>query len=241
MEGSLPRAMVLAALALGTGWGCTATHRPSAASPVVASSTRADAVRHPVEPGQTLWRIARVYGIPMSELAEANGIVDSAQVKAGLILLVPGATRILEVPPYPAPLPPRPDIQPTALPPGVSTEFIWPLNGVGILSRFGEARGRRRHRGLDLQGVHGQRVLASAPGHVSYSGSTLRGYGKTVIVDHRGGFQSLYAHNSRLFVRVGDLVDRGETIALVGRTGNATNDHCHFEIRKDRVPVDPLP
>ena len=69
----------------------------------------------------------------------------------------------------------------------------------------------------------------------------MRGYGNTVILDHGEGFQSLYAHNSRLLVRAGDEVSRGEPIAVVGKSGNATGEHCHFEIRKDRVPVDPLP
>ena len=181
------------------------------------------------------------YGLPLSELAEANGLADPTQVEAGFVLLVPGAKRTLEIPPHPAPLP-SPLERTPAIPfrEARASGFIWPLPGGSILSNFGDVRRSHRHRGLDIRGAHGQRVLAAASGYVSYGGRTMRGYGNTVILDHGRGFQSLYAHNSRLLVRVGDEVGRGQPIALVGRTGNATSGHCHFEIRRDQVPVDPL-
>jgi murein DD-endopeptidase MepM/ murein hydrolase activator NlpD len=68
----------------------------------------------------------------------------------------------------------------------------------------------------------------------------MRGYGKTVILDHGDGYSSLYAHNARLLVRVDQYVERGMPVALLGRTGNATAEHCHFEIRRDDEPLDPL-
>jgi murein DD-endopeptidase MepM/ murein hydrolase activator NlpD len=83
--------------------------------------------------------------------------------------------------------------------------------------------------------------VAARAGRVVYSGDKLSGYGKLVILDHGDGLQTLYAHGLELLVRVGDAVEKGQPIARVGRTGNATTEHCHFEIRKDRLPVDPLP
>jgi murein DD-endopeptidase MepM/ murein hydrolase activator NlpD len=68
----------------------------------------------------------------------------------------------------------------------------------------------------------------------------MRGYGKVVILDHGDGFRSLYAHNSKLLVRVNDQVRGGQSVALVGSTGNASGNHCHFEIRRNDKPVDPL-
>jgi murein DD-endopeptidase MepM/ murein hydrolase activator NlpD len=68
----------------------------------------------------------------------------------------------------------------------------------------------------------------------------MRGYGKTVILDHGDGLRSLYAHNAKLLVRVGQSVERGQPVALLGRTGNATADHCHFEIRRGDRRLDPL-
>ena len=83
-------------------------------------------------------------------------------------------------------------------------------------------------------------MVAAKSGRVVYSGAGMRGYGKTIILDHGQGYRSLYAHNSALLVRVGQRVDTGQSIARLGRTGNATTDHCHFEIRRNDVPVDPL-
>ena len=108
-----------------------------------------------------------------------------------------------------------------------------------ILSYFGAARKSHVHQGVDIAGQSGQRVVATAKGRVVYSGQQ-RGYGRTVVIDHGGGFRTLYAHNSALLVRDGEKVRRGQAIARVGRSGNASTTHCHFEVRQDNVPVDPL-
>jgi murein DD-endopeptidase MepM/ murein hydrolase activator NlpD len=195
-----------------------------------------------VQPGQTLWRIARTYGLTPEELARANGIEDPTRISAGLSLFVPGASRTLEVPTYPVP-PGRPDRPGTDSPQestGPSADWIWPVERSRILSYYGAPRKGHRHGGIDIGGDHGQPVLAARSGRVVYSGSGMRGYGKTVILDHGDGFQSLYAHNSRLLVRVGQRVEQGTPVALLGRTGNATADHCHFEIRREDRPLDPL-
>jgi murein DD-endopeptidase MepM/ murein hydrolase activator NlpD len=119
--------------------------------------------------------------------------------------------------------------------------FIWPLplNGSSeVTSTFGP-RAQRHHDGLDLRARHGDPIFAARDGVVRFSGS-LRGYGLTVILDHGGGVSSLYAHASVLYVRRGDTVVRGEVIAAVGATGNATGPHLHFEVMWAGVPFDPL-
>ncbi len=238
-------------LMLAVVWGCSGAHRLPGSVPAdepratSESATGAivepDEVFHVVEPGQTLWRIARAYDVPLEELKKVNGIDDVTELEVGRMLVVPGATEKLDVPPYPAPIPGSAGASAAAtvaLPAG--SLFVWPLGGE-ILSYYGEPRRNRRHKGLDIRGRQGQPVVAAGAGRVVYSGNTMRGYGNTVILDHGNGVQSLYAHNSRLLVRVGEFVEQGEAIARVGRTGNATTEHCHFEIRKDRVPVNPLP
>jgi murein DD-endopeptidase MepM/ murein hydrolase activator NlpD len=119
--------------------------------------------------------------------------------------------------------------------------FTWPVSGGVILSYFDDPRRNHRHAGVDIRGAPGQEVVAARAGRVVFSGNTLRGYGNMVIVDHGEGMQTLYAHGAALLVDVGDVVASGQPIARVGRTGNATTEHCHFEIRKDKLPVDPLP
>lgn len=200
-------------------------------------------VFHRVLPGQTLWRIAKVYGIALGVLLEVNGIEDPEKIGAGQQVFIPGAGQVLDVPPYPAPLP---QVATPASPEAEVADrgtdvFEWPVSGGEILSRFGARRRTHRHRGLDIRGAPGQEVIAVAAGTVTFSGNTRTGYGRLVIVDHGGGIESLYAHNQDMLVQPGDAVSRGQPIALVGKTGNATTHHCHFEIRRGGVPVDPLP
>jgi len=246
--------LAVAVLLAGAACACAGVNREAAtgprsvpATPVAADRATvpeevlaepADGVRHLVQPGQTLWRIARTYGLTTEELARANGIDDPTRIGAGTLLLVPGASRTLEVPPLPA----RPG-GPAAVAPaddGGSAEWAWPVMQARILSYYGAPRRGHRHGGIDIGGEHGEPVLAARTGRVAYSGSGMQGYGKTVILDHGNGFSSLYAHNARLLVRVGQHVEQGTPVALLGRTGNATANHCHFEIRREDRTLDPL-
>ena len=229
------------ALAVGTGSlflaalvGCSGVQRtpdvtpPPVPEPWESGEAIQDGVIHEVQPGQTLWRIARAYEIDLDELARANNIDDPTVLAVGQRLLIPGAAAPIDVELY------------RRVAVGKSPAFIWPLVDGQVLAYFGEARRTHRHQGLDIDGHRGEHVRASAAGRVVYSGATMRGYGKAVIVDHGDGFESLYAHNSKLLVQIGDQVDGGQTIALVGDSGNASTEHCHFEIRLRQVPVDPL-
>jgi murein DD-endopeptidase MepM/ murein hydrolase activator NlpD len=219
--------------------GCAARR----AAPVTSSAApRAAGVQHRVEAGQTLWRIARVYGLPLDELSRANGIGDPTSLEIGQWLFVPGATRLLHVPPHPEPLPGSLQAPPPVPVPAQRADAAgWPVEGGWILSPFGARRHERLHAGVDIGGSPGQAVRAAWGGRVVYTGSTMRGYGKTIILDHGAGLSSLYAHNSHLLVDEGSWVEPGQAIARIGRTGNASAVHCHFEVRRGDVPVDPLP
>ena len=94
------------------------------------------------------------------------------------------------------------------------------------------------HEGIDLAAPAGTPIQAAASGRVTFAG-WQRGYGLIVIIDH-GAFITKYAHNTENLVRVGDEVLRGQPIAKVGRTGNATGNHLHFELVLDGKAVDPL-
>jgi len=198
-------------------------------------------VFHRVEAGQTLWRIARVYGLSEEELRQVNDIDDPTEIRVGQALFIPGATAVMEVPPYPSPLPLVPVPAPRYLSRSArDSVFDWPVAGGRVISYFGARRRTHRHNGVDIGGDRGQEIHASRAGVVTFSAKTRSGYGKLVILDHGNGLESVYAHNQDILVRVGDKVEKGQVIARVGRTGNATTLHCHFEIRKDRVAVDPL-
>jgi murein DD-endopeptidase MepM/ murein hydrolase activator NlpD len=124
--------------------------------------------------------------------------------------------------------------------PGV---LSWPLNGA-VTSPFGYRVHpilgvRKLHTGIDIDGSTGQPITAAADGEVILA-ETYSGYGRAVVIDHGGGMATLYAHQSRIAVSVGQSVARGEVIGYVGCSGSCTGPHLHFEVRLDGVPVDPL-
>jgi murein DD-endopeptidase MepM/ murein hydrolase activator NlpD len=217
--------VVLGSVLLSSGCGATWQTVKPAPSP---ATSRAPAVFHTVQPGETLWAISRVYEQAVRTIADANDLDDVNRITAGQRLYIPGATELRAVPPV--------DLFNSSRPGPV---LGWPLKGREILSRFGEQRHSHRHTGLDIRGNLGDPVYAAAAGTVIYS-STMRGYGRTVILDHGSGLQTLYAHNTALLVQTGNRVNRGQAIAKVGRSGNASTEHCHFEVRLDDVAVDPL-
>lgn len=245
------RWLALVCLAWIVSPGCSSWKRPADTDPAARSASVSDspsrpavgevpgapsAVFHRVGKGETLWRIARAYGVRWQDLAEANGITDPRAVPVGFELFIPGGKSTLEVPASSLPgqsLAPR-DLQPP------DSRFRWPIPGGEVVSPFGARRRSHLHAGIDIRGTSGQEVLAAASGRVTHSGPSGGGYGHLVVIDHGGGIETLYAHNSELLVRAGDFVEKGSPVARVGSTGNATADHCHFEVRRNKSPVDPM-
>ena len=115
--------------------------------------------------------------------------------------------------------------------------FVWPCDGV-VVSGFGMRWGRM-HEGIDIGCAFGTANRAAAAGTVIHSG-WLGGYGNLVVVDHGNGLSTAYAHASTLLVGVGQRVAQGETVSLVGSTGNSSGPHLHFEVRVNGAAVDPL-
>lgn len=107
---------------------------------------------------------------------------------------------------------------------------------------FGEGRRSHRHAGIDFDGDTGDAIVAAGAGTVTHAGwapSGYSGYGQMVLIDHGSGVTTLYAHLSRVAVRVGTIVQPGEYIGAMGTTGNVTGSHLHFEVRVGDRPVNP--
>lgn len=114
-------------------------------------------------------------------------------------------------------------------------DWGWPVEGK-TLANFNDSGNAK---GIDIGGNAGQTVQAAASGKVVHTGSTLRGYGKLIIVKHNKSYFSVYAHNSQLLVKEGQMVVKGQKIAEMGNT-DADRVMLHFEIRRLGKPVDPL-
>jgi murein DD-endopeptidase MepM/ murein hydrolase activator NlpD len=95
------------------------------------------------------------------------------------------------------------------------------------------------HKGVDISAPTGTPVHATATGIVVHADATLSGYGRLVVLEHGGSYQTYYAHLSRIFVQVGQEVRRGEVLGAVGSTGKVTAPHLHYEVRIGGLPRNP--
>jgi murein DD-endopeptidase MepM/ murein hydrolase activator NlpD len=209
---------------------------------------------HVIRRGETLSEIAASYSLDVEALQRANQLSNTSHIIVGETLRIPlkestqelaelnqtfqssdrslflGVQRHLE--------------RRTHAPVKTSPGFIWPVEG-DLTSPFGERHrvmgggGTRFHAGIDLSVPTGTPVQAAQEGIVVYAGYN-GAYGKAVKLEHQHGFSTLYAHNSRILVHVGQTVKAGQVICLSGSTGRSTGPHLHFEVHKDGWPVDPL-
>jgi len=109
-----------------------------------------------------------------------------------------------------------------------------------VSSGFGKRAGGH-HAGIDILAPAGTEVRAASTGLAEYAGYGKRGYGNAGTLDHGGGIRTLYAHLATIRVQSGETVPAGAVIGTVGRSGNATTHHLHFELRVDDKAVDPSP
>ncbi len=233
---------LLLLLVLGAWAGCARSGYVRRRYPARYRRGKLRGVIHTVGKGETLWRIAKTYGLKLSYLARANRIKDPHKLRVGQRLFIPGVKKVLRVPAY----------RPKALtrkrrrkktPPRLSARargsFLgWPVKG-RVSSPFGMRWGSK-HEGIDIAAAAGTKIKAAAGGKVIYSDNKMRYYGNVVIIKHQGGYFSVYAHNSANLVRAGTVVKQGQVIAKVGQSGRATGPHLHFEIRQGERPINPL-
>ena len=115
--------------------------------------------------------------------------------------------------------------------------YCWPANGK-ISRGF---KPQDNHKGLDITADIGTPVHAARAGRVIYASNELSGFGNCIIIQHDSIWTTFYAHNNQNFVQPGDIVQAGQLIAEVGKTGRATGPHLHFEIRENGNALDPHP
>ena len=119
----------------------------------------------------------------------------------------------------------------------VLDNFRW-TSGFGM-RRDPKGWGNRMHEGTDLAGATGTPIHATADGVVTFAGWDS-GYGRLVKIQHAFGIETRYAHNSELYVTVGQKVSRGDKISAMGNSGRSTGTHCHYEIRINGTAINPM-
>lgn len=118
-------------------------------------------------------------------------------------------------------------------------KVFWPVNNVKLNRGF-RPSSDKNHDGIDLGGRRGTPILAAHEGLVIYAGKGFRGYGKMVLLEYNGEWASLYGHLNKIAVREGQILRAGDPIGEMGATGRATGVHLHFELMRNRLPVDPM-
>lgn len=176
-------------------------------------------ILYKVGPGQSINSISNDFNIDSSIIRDANNISPGQKVSTGRLILIPGV---------------KPEF---GYQDRLEKMLIAPVNS-RISSYYGMRWGRM-HEGVDYAVNIGTPIRAAGAGRVQFSGWS-NGYGKVVIIEHRKGLKTLYAHNSKLLVRVGEWVERNEVISKSGNTGNSTGPHLHFEVQINSRAVNPL-
>ena len=208
-------------------------------------------ILHTVTKGDTLASLAKTYGSNAHDIAQYNNLVDGQALAAGDTIIIPdgelsafssGSTGTTSGGKWNVMLQRARNGETTAPVhgtggPDLANYFIWPLAG-GHLTQ-----GLHGFNAVDIGAPKGTAIYAAAAGTVIIArdnGGWNGGYGNYVVIQHPNGVETLYAHASKVFVSAGDTVSQGQQIAAVGRTGEATGTHLHFEVRGAQNPFGDL-
>ena len=216
---------------------------------------------HVVRKGDTIYSISRRYNVDMSLLARQNTLKAPYNIYEGQFLKLPGSivehkeTKVAALKTSVTKKTAKSFVKrPSAkkgktkkknsvrlpTPPIRSkAKFAWPVEGK-VLTKFGAAGGGRHNDGINIKVNEGVSVRAAENGVVAYAGNELKGFGNLLLIKHADGWITAYAHNSKILVKRGATVTRGQPIAKAGKTGNAKEPQLHFEIRKGTKAVNPL-
>jgi murein DD-endopeptidase MepM/ murein hydrolase activator NlpD len=190
-------------------------------------------IQHTVKKGETLKSIATAYKGDIDEIIQYNNLEEGSSLALGDILLIPDGEAIAVV----------------AKPKTVRLGSIGSLgNDNPIIDTSGyfmrpvsggrKTQGLHGHNGVDLVSSYGAPIMAAASGKViiAKSGGWNGGYGSYVVISHSNGTQTLYSHLSNVYIGVGSVVSKGQTIGAMGNSGKSTGTHLHFEVRGGRNP-----
>lgn len=192
-----------------------------------------------VKRGDTLYRISRLTGTSVKDLASMNGISPPYTIEVGQRLKVNGAkgsaalgkssTKTAKVTPSSA-------VPQSSWPPVGQRCWRWPTSGKVIM---GYSTSDGGNKGIDIAGSRGQAIYAAGAGKVVYVGNQLRGYGNLIMIKHSDDYITAYAHNDTMLVNNGQSVKAGQKIATMG-SSDADSVRLHFQLRYRATAIDPL-
>jgi len=224
-------------------------------------------VYHRVNSGETGIAIARAYGVSWNEIVDLNNLEAPYILRVGQRLRLPNAGQDIVANNTELTLEQRASsfnleiddivtggepaiaakddkdevslVSTISKPEQFNSQFTYPLRG-RLLSRFGSKGGGIVNDGINIAGSEGASIGAAADGVVVYSGNEIEIFGGLILIDHGGGWVTAYGHVRSINVERGEKVATGQNIGEVGQTGYVDRPQLHFEIRKDRKPIDPL-
>jgi murein DD-endopeptidase MepM/ murein hydrolase activator NlpD len=200
-----------------------------------------DGVLHDVQPGETLERIANLYGVTPEDIINyaPNNLEFPFRLYSNTQLMVPGAVREVFI--WSAPAPQTRSSGSSSA--GSSVElvatgtgtFLWPVANRRITQHYWYG-----HPAIDIGSPEGMAVIASDTGTVTWAGWNIYGYGNLIVINHGNGYETYYGHLSQVNVQVGQPVYQGSVIGASGNTGRSSGPHLHFEIRYFNTLLEPL-
>lgn len=199
-----------------------------------------DGVTHTIKKGESVEGIAKKYKADSEKILAFNRLVNNEALNEGEELIIPGG--VIESAPARQPQNPSSATRRLAIfnipPPARASagkRLQWPTSSRRINQYY-----KFRHTGVDIDGNVGSPVYAADSGVVESVVYARYGYGFHVVINHGGGRETLYAHNAKIFVRPGQSVKRGQSIAVIGLTGRTTGAHLHFEVIVNGAKRNPL-
>jgi len=207
---------------------------------------------HTVVMGDTLYSISRNYNVDVTTLSRLNNLSEPYTLSIGQRLALPASvgansyTTSTESKPkttakqYKSSSSSAAKKTTTKQPTTVrKTKFAWPVKGT-VISRFGSLGKGRSNDGINIKAPLGTTVKAADAGKVAYVGNELKGFGNLILIQHKDGWITAYAHNNKFLVKKGQQVQKGTPIAQVGSSGGVNTPQLHFEVRSGKKPVNPL-
>ncbi len=218
---------------------------------------------HLVQKGDTLYNISKRYNMSVHTLSKMNDLKEPYTIHLGQKLKITDTNDEIKTAQAPlksrasarqktdekeTPLPVKNTVQKPSK--GVARKsakipfwqskkkFTWPVRG-NVISKFGLNAKGQQNDGINIKAKAGTPVKAAEAGVVGYASNGLKGYGNLILIRHKNGWLTAYAHNQKLLVKKGQTVKKGQNIALVGQSGNVKSPQLHFEIRYKTKVVNP--